>query len=289
MRLRLLRACSRLAYRVRGLARLAEVHRRWWARRPRTVWIDDFDGDLVFRCELGEHMGSQIFWRGSYSWPLLRHLATRLEPEMVFVDAGANHGELTLFAAKRLVRGRVIAFEPSQAIFERLEANLAANPTLRAELVPMGLSDAPGHAVLHASAARFEDGTEHHGLPSMYPIDSSFAPTHAIELVTLDGYLAAHPVERLDWLKVDVEGAELALLRGAAATIARWRPRILIEVNEATARAAGGSAREVVEWLVASGYDLFELDDYGCAAPLAISDVRGFHNVLAAPRPSPVR
>ena len=154
------RKLMRLMFRVKGLRVVAPALRRRLAR-PESVWIDDFDGDLAFRCRLDEHIGSQMYWRGAYSWGQLRVLDRLLRPDMVFVDVGANQGEFTLFAAKRLVRGRVLAFEPMTEMRERLVENLAANPFDNVLVSDQGLWSEPGRRRIFRRDAPFEDGSFH--------------------------------------------------------------------------------------------------------------------------------
>lgn len=71
---------------------------------------------------------------------------------------------------------------------------------------------------------------------------------------TLDGFCADNAVGRLDFIKADVEGAELDLLEGGRDTIARFRPRLLLEIEERHVRRYGHSAESVAAWLTDRGY-----------------------------------
>ena len=92
-----------------------------------------------------------------------------LEPTMVFADVGANQGEFTLFAAKRLTRGRVIAFEPMTEMRERLVQNIEANAFENVLVSGLGLWSAPGRRRLFRRKERFEDGSFHEGLGTLFP------------------------------------------------------------------------------------------------------------------------
>ena len=239
-------------YRVKGLRAVAHALRRR-LHEPRSVWMDDFDGDLAFLCHLDEHMGSQMYWRGAYSWSQLRVLDRLLEPNMVFVDAGANQGEFTLFAAKRLTHGRVLAFEPMTAMRERLEQNIEANGLGNVLVSALGLWSEPGRRSLFRPEARFEDGSIHEGLGTLFPTGERGQEVEEVELTTLDAFLDAHGIDRIDALKIDVEGAERAVLTGAERTLERCRPLLLMEANRDLAEIGGGGAGggldALLDWL----------------------------------------
>lgn len=147
------------------------------------------------------------------------------------IDVGANTGFYALLAAcaSRLVR--VLAFEPYRTVFEVLERNIAANRTHgRIEAIPLALSSRTGEATLYIP-------TQEHGLmETSSSLEQGFKAVHsealAIRTVTLDDFLAGHPLGRepVTLIKVDVEGHEAEVLAGARRTIARWRPVLFVEV-----------------------------------------------------------
>ncbi|MGI9592151.1 MAG: FkbM family methyltransferase [Myxococcota bacterium] len=242
------RKLVRLMFRVKGLRVVAHALRRRLAR-PESVWIDDFDGDLAFLCRLDEHIGSQMYWRGAYSWSQLRVLDRLLQPDMVFADVGANQGEFTLFAAKRLPRGRVLAFEPMTEMRERLVGNLAANPFDNVLVSDRGLWSEPGRRRIFRRDAPFADGSFHEGLGTLFPTAERSDAVEEIALTTLDAFLEQQGIDRVDVLKVDVEGAELEVLRGAEKTLERCRPLLLLEADRDCAEAAGGGLEALLGWL----------------------------------------
>ena len=92
------------------------------------VEVEDYDGDLNMALDLNDHMASQIFWFGYYSRDVVQCLKARLKPGDAFIDGGANIGEITLVAAKAVgPSGRVVSFEPVDAIRSKLVRNIAVN------------------------------------------------------------------------------------------------------------------------------------------------------------------
>lgn len=244
---------------VRGLRRVNELVRRRYANAADTRVISDFDGDIRFSCRLDSHISSTIYWSGCYSASQLQLLRRILRSEMTFIDVGANEGEQTLFAAKRLSAGRVIAFEPNPKVFAMLEHNLALNGFRNTKLERMGLGHEAGEVTLFGSDSRDVDGSFNLGLSTLHERQGVSTSVASVHVDTLDGYCAREGLKRIDVLKIDVEGSELAVLRGAVQTLKQLRPRIIIEVNETTSRAGGYGASQIVELISGLGYTIYNI------------------------------
>ncbi len=271
-----------------GLPRIAEFIRKMQAKRhPKTeVVIDDFGGGARFACRLGEHMGSQIYWRGAYSGSQLRVLASLLQPGGVFIDLGANQGEFTVFAAHLVGKdGRVFAFEPSPMMQQRLSKNIKLNGFEQVSIEPVAVADKPGRLCLYSPSGAFEDGTIHDGLPTLY-VQAGAAASSSTEVAvtTLDAWQLERSPVRVDVIKMDIEGAELPALQGGLGLIQRFRPVLIIELNAATSRAAGYTILDLVTWLHEQDYDIFQIEDDGALPHLNLDRLALFQNILASPR-----
>jgi FkbM family methyltransferase len=226
-------------------------------------------------------MGSQIFFRGAYSGGQLKILRRLLDQDSVFVDAGANQGEFTVCAASVIAEGAVHAFEPVPNVRQRLERNVEANGFSNVVIQSVGLSDASANEVpIYGADSTFSDGTQNIGLPTLFRMSGRSEALGLIDLRRLDDVLPDH--QRVNVIKIDVEGAEWAVLRGAEATIARERPAIIFEANEETCEAAGYSMSDVFEWMRARGYDLRVIDAAGCLHSL--NGEPRFCNILGLPK-----
>src|SRR5262249_15150656 len=157
----------------------------------------------------------------------------------VVFDVGANVGIFTVIAAAR--GARVVAFEPNPRTRQRLEANVARNGldgrvTIRAEALFDGAeAQATLYDDVNANATQ-----RNSGLASLSNKNSIGAGIE-VDLTTLDAVAGELQLERLDWIKLDIQGAELGALRGAARTIARHKPRIILELDHGAARNMGWS------------------------------------------------
>ena len=285
----LFRHFVRFLYKLRGtgLPRLAESIRKIYAKNNPEIklTIDDFMGKLKFSCHVGEHMGSQIYWRGEYSGAQLAILKDLLRPGSVFIDLGANQGEFSIYAAHLVGKtGQVFSFEPDPRMRLRLNENVSLNQFSQVTIEPYAVSDKPGALDLYTPVKAYEDGTQNAGLPSLYAREGVNAAFASVEVTTLDTWKETRGICHVDVIKLDIEGAELPALRGGENLICRCRPALLIELNEATSQAAGYSMQEIIEWLQGHDYHIFVIEDDDPLSPLAMERLCPFQNILAKPR-----
>ena len=234
--------------------------------------VEDFDGDLRIALDLSEHAANEIFWFGYRRHEVVRCLDRLLQPGDVVFDVGARFGEITLVAAKRVgPAGAVFALEALETTQRKLAANVAANGLDHVRRIPFAADDHPGTRAVHAAAGRYLDRTLVAAAPALMA---------RVDLTTIDAVAAHYRLERLDGLRLDLEGAEPAALRGAAETLRRFRPWLLIE----TARGPGTPApdpRALVRAL--TGYRLHRVEPDGRAQPLAPQEPRPGQILLATP------
>jgi FkbM family methyltransferase len=170
-------------------------------------------------------------WRANLAWTFfLRQYYfergnVRIGPQAgdYVVDAGACFGDTALaFAATAGPAGRVYAFEPVSKHLEIIRHNLAQNPaiahTVRA--FALGLGD-----VSHRGAAPIDTDCLSPGFSLVAVTDQGQLP-----VVSLDSLVREGEIERVDFIKMDIEGYELAALRGAQETLRRFRPRLAVSV-----------------------------------------------------------
>jgi FkbM family methyltransferase len=206
-----------------------------------------------------------------------------LSQEKTFIDVGANQGEFTLFAAKRLRKGRVIAFEPTSSMYERLTKNVTLNGFRNVDLVKKALSDKPGQLPIYTSKGKFHDDTVNAGLPSLYRTGTNSDYLETIDVTTLDVYVRLARPERIDVIKIDIEGAELSMLQGAAETIASFRPILIIEVSRETCCAAGYDSGEILKYVESQGYRIERILPGGGTQPVGSATLADYQNVVCYP------
>ena len=203
-----------------------------------------------------------------------------LRRDMTVVDAGAHHGLYTLLASKRVGwDGRVIAIEPSPRECARLEKHLRLNRCSNTELVTCALGEDPGEAELY-----LVDGM-HDWCNSLQP-PSVDEPVRTVRVPVrrLDDVLAESGVTKVDFMKLDVEGAELSVLYGAMKLLRREsRPAILAEVQDSRTEAWGYPAREIIQFLIRMDYSWFAIAAKGALLPISCDQETYEANLVALP------
>lgn len=143
-------------------------------------------------------------------------------PGETVVDVGAHHGLFTLMAASRMgSSGRIVAIEASPDNLEVLEGNVKANKLDLAKIVGQAASDAPGQVDFHISPIDTAGSV-------VYKREGS--RTISVPMDTLDNILQKAGIDKVDLVKIDVEGFCLSVLKGAAKTLAQG-PRLVMEVE----------------------------------------------------------
>jgi len=202
-------------------------------------------------------------------------LSALLSEGMTYVDVGANIGHHALIAASRVGgRGAIHAFEPAPAMFEALRRNMNLNSCRNVSCNNCALGDQAGLAQFYLS------DISHSCANSLGRTVHVTGRQVSVSVRTLDDYSVAAAINRLDVLKVDVEGAELMVLRGAERTIRQFQPLIVLEFSKHTI-AFGYEAAELAQTLRNLEYELFRVG----TMPLALHSHSDelFYNVLAVP------
>jgi FkbM family methyltransferase len=213
--------------------------------------------------ELSRSWSTALYWRwppalpirAFYEWYLRNH-----EPGVLF-DVGANDGLYTYpFAA---LGWPAVAFEPQPSCVEYLRLTCELNGFSKVEVMQCVVDEQEADAVpFFVSESSWVSSLSRDHV-------EQFEPAHQIErrAVTIDGYCEQHAVAP-SFLKIDVEGAELRVLRGASETLARATPDLFIEVLTADER-----KREIWELLQRFGYSVFLITGDRNAPLRRISDL----------------
>jgi len=171
-----------------------------------------------------------------------------------FVDVGAHLGWYSLKAAKVVgPKGRVIAVEPNHETLLRLRDNIRASGASAVIVVaPVACSDSETTLTFYA-AHRSNTGAS-----SLSSANASgvgpIAASYQVRTRRLDDIVREAGVTRVDAVKIDVEGAEFLVLKGAVETLDRYRPVVSVELTDPTLKSMGSSAEEVMAFMRAHGY-----------------------------------
>lgn len=251
----------------------AYFYHRWHtalapAERFATVALDR---GFRMKLDLKDEEQLKIYFYGHYHERYeARLIELLLDAGEVFWDIGANIGYFSLVAAAALKNsGQVVAFEPGKKAYERLRENVSLNPFNNILTYQVAVTDTEGEAVLYLTDD-FADSSA-----NLYHAGTAQTRQEVCPTVSLDKFQPDQGLPSPNFLKIDVEGAELAVLRGAARIIAHGLPLFLMEMEEKNLAAAGTSRAEIQKLLAASGYRAAFLHKGRWQASKDLSDVKG--------------
>lgn len=171
------------------------------------------------------------------AWIVEEVRSVYLKPEQgdVVIDAGAHYGFYALLSSRLVGReGLVIAFEPASENYRCLLANLQLNKTKNVKPFNMALGDLDGETKLYLG-----DHSREHSM--IYQRSKRF---EFVQLKRLDTIIDELGLTKVNLIKLDTEGAELTILRGALLTIKRYKPRLTIAAYHSPTE-----SNEIAEWL----------------------------------------
>lgn len=214
-------------------------------------------GNLTLELRPKTYMGGSLFWTGYHHISEMIYLKSNLKPHMNFVDIGANQGEFSLFASSVLNTGVVYSFEPVSNQFNMLLKNIELNNIKNIETFKFGLSDHQGELPVYTSSKPTDLGNNE-GLSSLYSSHERDIFEENIKLEVFDEYFKNDDL-KIDFIKIDVEGAELFVLKGMYNNLKKYKPTILIELSEDNFNSAGYSTKDIIDFLSNLGYSPFKL------------------------------
>jgi FkbM family methyltransferase len=188
--------------------------------------------------------------------PELPYLEQMLSPGMTFVDAGACYGLYTLAGSKIVGEaGRVIAFEPAARAFRVLRKNIVLNSLANVVAYPLALTANSGRALLYYHP--------NVGCDSLGRDDSFTENSEEVATESLDNVLRKISVDHVDVIKMDVQGAEELVLRGANKILQSSHPAVIFEVYPPGTVLLGLSPYGAWDFLEKLGYEFFVVEREG--------------------------
>jgi FkbM family methyltransferase len=196
------------------------------------------------------------FALGTYELPVQEVLAKYLKPGDIFYDIGANIGFFSVIAAKLVTScGHVYAFEPVRENAACIRRNIKLNNFSQISVLEKAVSNSVGEGemllTLHPGG---------HALSTVCTppdLKSSFT----VELVSIDDLLAQKKLLPPNLVKIDVEGAELNVLKGMKQTIQQFKPIIIYEVDDGNEKSLKQKSQEIETFISSFGYKIMPLAD----------------------------
>jgi FkbM family methyltransferase len=216
---------------------------------------------IRWQLDLREGIDLAIYLFGCFEYETVRAYRRLLKPGDTVLDIGANVGAHALPLARCVSpAGRVIAFEPTAYAYNKLQRNILLNPRLA--------------SMIQAEQIMLVDSDDTRVEPRLYSswqIHDAAADTHpkhggrlmdttGAQNMTLDRYITEHKPGAVSLIKMDVDGHECQVLRGARELLQRDKPILLMEIMPYGLDEAGASLDELLGILTTHGYKLYELD-----------------------------
>jgi FkbM family methyltransferase len=223
------------------------------------VTVESLAGATFVVPHLAEPVGFHLLVDGQYEPETEDFILSRLSAGGVFVDAGANIGVFTVSAARQVgARGKVLAVEPSPAVFPYLVENIQLNHLQNVLPLRFALSDGT-----HDRVPFYAAPASHFGMGALAP--QFHAEPCSVVTKPLDEVLADNALPFVSVLKVDVEGHELAVFRGARKLLETTPgPAIIFEFCDwAEMRFPHAQPGQAQEFLMRLGYRIWRLEGYG--------------------------
>ncbi len=251
----------------------------YFLNRPSLKWLDDAIFDFALRCN-----GFAIGFPGRHGLSyaeerfLKRHSAAFSDG--VLFDVGANHGSYTKFLSLLAPQSRIYSFEPHPATFASLQSRVTST---NVTLVNKAVSDEIGICQLHDFAK--QDGSTQASLAreSVELFDRDVI-THAVSVTTLDTFMSEARISKINFLKIDTEGFDINVLRGARNALERGAIKMIQFEFIPADIAMRVSMRDFFELL--GSYSLYRLCLNGSLLPLETYSVKRCevyvtHNIVA--------
>jgi FkbM family methyltransferase len=254
------------------MLKLAERHRgeAIVARRQNVLW----------KFDLQSPTHRQLYYLSMYEARDTSWLRRQIRPDWVFLDIGANFGYYSMLVSE-VTHGaaEVYAFEPLASVAELLEEHRRMNGFENIHIHRTAISDSEGEITL------VYPSDENNILSRMLAEgEDAEGKVERAQTIRLDTFVRDHNINRVDFIKIDVEGAEPFVLNGAAETIQRFRPTMMIEIHPQALELLGSSAAELFEKIYALGYDTYRIGWTGMHPLRPTDDILPFVNAICIPK-----
>lgn len=200
-------------------------------------------------CYPDSSSGGLIIYKRLFDYEEMTYLLEHLKKESVFIDIGANIGDYSLIASSIITKRTIHTFEPFQSVLMRLKENIALNNI--------------ANIAVHEEVVSDKDGYEYFDFESESEVNHiTYTKTNAssrLKCIKLDTFAKREKLEFIDFLKIDVEGAEMKVLKGAKHLLKEQKIKtMLLELNKNN-QVFGTNNLEIINYLRRFGYKIYQI------------------------------
>ena len=210
-----------------------------------------------FQLHIDDWVQQNVFFLGEYEPAELKAIGPYLKDDAVFIDVGANFGWYTLFASSIIGNeGQVVAFEPFPENFKRLSQNIGLNPNRKIIAENLAVGEQKGVLDLY-----YNKEEQNLGMVSKNATLNSKKKT--VPMIAFDDYVREHNIKKIDFIKIDIEGAELQALQGMKEVLRKLKPVLLVEILKEQ-----NDRNSILSFLLDLGYQQFYITDDGAISSI---------------------
>ena len=266
---------ARLIQRARPA--LGWVYRPEMRERYYRQFVGPYDRGLI-QIDTRSHGEWSIQVYGGTDLGSLNLMKRLVHPGSVILDIGANIGQVTLALARIAGPvGCVHAFEPHPLMRDRLIRNIALNNLTNVIVCPDAMGSEPGEATLYGSI------TSNEGLSALAYVEGLTETPFPCRVDTVDNYVRRQEIARLEFVKIDTEGADFAVLQGAEHTLRSFMPAVYIEVDAGHLARFDASPTDIITILRDLGYELWRQEHHWEKRGLELTAIADTRAIMVTP------
>ena len=221
-----------------------------------------------------DHIQQQLFWYGYYEKELGDLVKKIVRLNDVFIDIGANIGYFSLLSATISSSVKVISFEPVKDIFQKMKENFSINDCKNIEAINAAVGE------INELRELFVSDADNLGMSSFHQPENYSGRKEKVEVVVIDDWFNTSGLSKIDLIKLDIEGSELAALKGMKGVLEKQKPVLLVEINPETLSLFGLKPHDIFNYLKQLNFGGFLISDDGVSEYLNSDEISQTVNIL---------
>ncbi|MCF6279959.1 MAG: FkbM family methyltransferase [Flavobacteriaceae bacterium] len=216
-----------------------------------------FKKNIILELHIDDWIPKNIYFTGTYEEAELQYIQSSLKKEDVFVDVGANIGVHSLFASKIVGnKGQVISFEPFNKNHQSFKKNIKINDISNIIAENLAVSESDTFIDIYYNKDELNLGM-------VSAFITNYSDSQKAETISLDSYFEKNHINKVDFIKIDIEGGEYNALLGMKKTLVKYSPKLLIEILDESNPSLQNNKEHIIFFLKKIGYNLYFIDDDG--------------------------
>ena len=221
-----------------------------------------------------EHIQQHLFWYGYYEKELCELLMKIVRPGDVFLDLGANIGYFSLLVASTSPSAKVISFEPVRDLFQKMNDNILLNKIGNVSTINAAVGE------INEEKELFVSDPDNAGMSSFHQPENYSGKKEKVKVVSIDEWFKTSGLPGVDLVKIDIEGSELAALRGMKEILQTQKPVLIVEINPETLSMFSLKPSDIYDYLKQLHFEGFLILENGRLEHLPQPEISQTANVL---------